>query len=614
MRTEDLQLIWPTVDQQFQTVPSYFDTRGASSQLQNLADASPSAGHDPGYSNYFGGADFDFNFDPLPTAMPEVVPATNQDTLSLAFGNVEFSTETCPPGITVLPADCKMPVAETMDLGFEGYSPDTPVGFAIPQDSPMEHTTESMYQMVENGLHIGNLSSQTFMTATSSSDGEQPSTTTSPEGPSPISLKPQDDLDRRPSVTGALANEFQNGFHLQRQSSGQLMYEQSLHASAMTSMSPTQKSPVSVPPQLHHGQSSALSLDMSTDSGSNIDRIDLAARRKRPRPAPLIKPEAQRSFSYAGPLTSSPPSARKSLLNPSQGVRRIRSNLDVFSGRVQKPRSTSAHQSPRNLESRLQTAFTPDQSKCASSTFQSPPTPLSAVHIKDESCGYASQFDDQSNQGLSTPATFDGSFNMNSPPITPYDISPYSAERSQNVFLGHAFEAHQPPQSAPPQKTSFFLGDSPPMANSSLGHLSWQAPHEVPSNHFPEHNAGVVMQPRYNAVPSHLHQAPMYGQEQLYQNSLQHHVPSQMPFNHPQPQFHPSPEQLYQNAHQQLSYPRYQSPPFYHQNVYELQTQPQQLEIKVELGPQPKGPPQPRKQYTFSNSTPDDFTSSKDDS
>ena len=203
---------------------------------------------------------------------------------------------------------------------------------------------------------------------------------------------------------------------------------------------------------------------------------------------------------------------------------------------------------------------------------------------------------------------------MNSPPITPYDISPYSAERSQNVFLGHAFEAHQPPQSAPPQKTSFFLGDSPPMANSNLGQLSWQSPREVPSNHFPEHNPGVVMQPQYNAVPNQLHQAQMYGQEQLYHNSLQHQVPSQMPFNHPRPQFHPSPEQLYQNAHQQLSYPRYQSPPFYHQNVYELQTQPQQLEIKVELGPQPKGPPQPRKQYTFSNSTPDDFTSSKDDS
>ena len=616
MRTEDLQLIWPTVDQQFQTVPSYFDTRGSLPQSQVLLDASPSADYDHALTNYFGGGNFDISFDSIHD-LPEVVPATNQDTMPLAFDSLDFSTKSCPPGITVLSADCKMPVTETLDFDFNGYSSDTPVGFAIPQDSPTEQTGESMYRMVENGLHAGNMSNQTFMSATSSSDGEQPNMMTPPERPSPISLQGRDGFDRRSSITGALTNEFQNGFHLQRQSSGQALYDQQLHASETGSVSPVHASPSATPLQWNDGSvPSTLSLDTSTDNGFAANKIDLAARRKRPRPAPLIKPDAQRSFSYTGPLTSSPPSARKSLLNPSQPVRRIRSNLDGFSGRVQKPRSTSAHQSPRNVESRFQNAFKPEQSKCSSTTFQPPPTPLSAAHANDEALGIASQLNDQSHQALGSPTAFDDSFNLNSPPITPYEISPFSTERSQGVFLGHAFEAHQPPQSAPPQKTAFFSGDSPPTANSNLGHLSWQAPHELSSNHFPEPNPAVVMQSQYHAVPSHYEQPPVTpAYTQVYQNPLQPQLPSQHSFTPPQPIFQPTPEQLYQNA-QQITYPRFHSPPMalYHQNVYELQTQPQQLEIKVELGPQPKGPPQPRKQYTFSNSTPDDFSSPKDES
>ena len=613
-----MQLIWPTVDQPFQTVPSYFDTRGSSSQSQALLDASPSADYEHSLTNYFCGSNFDVSYD-LPHGMPEVVPATNQDNMPLAFDNLDFGTKSCPPGITVLSADGKMPVTETLDFDFNGYSSDTPVGFAIPQDSPTVQAGESMYQMVENGLHMDNMSNQTFMSTTSSSDGEQPRMMTPPERPSPISLQARDGFDRRSSITGALTNEFQNGFHLQRQRSGQALYDQQLHASETGPNSPERASPSAMPVQWNdRGISSTLSLDTSTDSEFVASRVDLAARRKRPRPAPLIRPDAQRSFSYNGPLTSSPPSARKSLLKPSQPVRRIRSNLDGFSGRVQKPRSTSAHQSPRNAESRFQTAFKPEQSKCASTTpFQPPPTPLSAVHANDESLEIASQLNDQAHHALGSPTALDDSFNLNSPPMTPYEVSPFSTERSQGVFLGHSFETHQPPQSAPPQKTNFFSGDSPPMANSNLGHLGWQPPHELPSNHFPEQNRAVIMQPQYNAMPGHYEQPHVnsYTQQQMYQNPLQPQLPSQHSFTSPQPLFQPSPEQLYQNA-QQMAYPHFHSPPMtlYHQNVYELQTQPQQLEIKVELGPQPKGPPQPRKQYTFSNSTPDDFSSPKDES
>ena len=152
------------------------------------------------------------------------------------------------------------------------------------------------------------------------------------------------------------------------------------------------------------------------------------------------------------------------------------------------------------------------------------------------------------------------------------------------------------------------------MQNNSITHLSWQAPHEVPSNHLPEQQTpAVVLQSHYQALPNHYIQPLVpstVGQHQSYPSPPQQ-VPSQLENSFSPPQFQPSPEHIYQNSQQ--FYPQGQSQmTLYQQNMQDVQAQPQQLEIKVELGPQPKGPPQPRKQYTFSNSTPDDY-SSKDD-
>lgn len=547
--------------------------------------------------------------------MPEVVPAHGHD---LGFSHLNPGTELCPPGFAI-PSECKMPIKTEMgDYGLAGYSPDTPVGFAIPQDLPTEQTTETMYHMEDDGYLVGNSSNQTFMSATSSSDGEQPTMMTPPEKPSPTMFLPQDAFDRRPSVTGILASHFQNSFHLQRQGSGQAMYEKPLNASKTRLVSPAHASPTASPVQWKDSTASpSLGLNTSAENTIALTRVDLAARRKRPRPAPLMRPDAQRSHSYTGPLTASPPSARKSLLNPSQHVRRIRSNLDVVNGRVQKPRSSSAQHSPRHLDNQFHDSFTPDRSfQGMQNTFQSPPTPLSAVYASDEALGYPQVGD--SNQTLGTPAV-DNHFILNSPPTTPYEISPFTTERPQEAFLGHKFEAHQPPQSAPPQKTSFFLGDSPPMPNCTPSHLSWQAPDEGSYNQFSEQCPTITVQPRYHPPSGQYEQAHVpstYVHQQPFQNPPQHLVPSQLQtsFNVPQPQFHPTPEHLYQNSHQH-SFPQYHSlpMPLYEQNVYELQPQQQQLEIKVELGPQPKGPPQPRKQYTFSNSTPDDFSPPKDE-
>ena len=591
---------------------------GSLTQSHDALHPSSPAIHSSTQTNYFGGPDsFDFQFDALETDMPEVVPASGHH---LGFGDMDLGPELCPPGFAI-PSECKMPVTETVDFGLEGYSPDTTVGFAIPEDLPTEETAKSMYHVEGDEFLIGNLSNQTFMSATSSSDGEQPRMLTPPEKPSPVSLIPQDASDRRSSITGTLASDFQKGFHLQRQASGQVSRDNPSISSSADLVSPAHDSPIASPMQWRDGTvPPTLSLDTSADNTAAGSRIDLAARRKRPRPAPLIRPEAQRSHSYTGPLTSSPPSARRSLLNPSQHVRRIRSNLDVHNGRVQKPRSTSAQHSPRNIEAHFHNTFTPEQSvRGGQHTFQSPPTPLSSVYANDESLGYPAQVGGHRNQNLGTPTTFDGSFSLNSPPTTPYEVSPFSTGRPQGNHLGQGFEAHQPPQSAPPQKTSFFLGDSPPTVNSSLGHSGWQAPHQVPSNHVSDQSPAIMVQPQYQQAPGlyeHGHTVPAYAQQQAFQSLPQHQVPSQLhtSFTPPQqPQFHPTPEQLYQQSHQ-YSFSPYYSPPVAlgQQNVYELQTQQQPLEIKVELGPQPKGPVQPRKQYTFSNSTPDDFSAKEE--
>ena len=425
-------------------LPSYFDVGNSLMQSHGISDASPAAEQAPNGTGYFGGADFDFQFDTLQNELPEVVPASGPDNM---FTDMDFDAELCPPGITIPSTDCKGPMTETIDLGLNGYSPDTPVGFAIPQDLPTAHATQPMYQVVDNGLLVGNVSNQTFISATSSSDGEQPRMMTPPEGPSPISFRPQEAFDRRASITGALANDFQNGFHLQRQSSAQTTLEETLNARKTQLMTSAMQSPTAAPTQWNESHiPPTLNLDTFNENEPAAAPVDLAARRKRPRPAPLVRPDTQRSHSYNGPLTSSPPSARRSLLNPSQPVRRIRSNLDVFSGRIQKPRSSSAQHSPRNVESRFHNAFASDQSaRCVSTTFQSPPTPLSAVHGNQNALEYPPYVVDQSNQALGTPTPFDGSFNLNSPTTT-------LKKRSLVIHLTHI----SPPSQRHPRKRASF--------------------------------------------------------------------------------------------------------------------------------------------------------------
>lgn len=570
---------------------SYFD-------IMNPHLISPDAKDRLGASSYYGvdGANCQYNAQPSTLRM--------QDAVQIALDSAEKMGVRSSLDSMIPNSQFNSTAADSADYDLGSYSPDNLAGIAMPEEIPVDQRFQPMYQIAANGVSMGNLSNQTCMSATSSSDGE-PSIMTPPEKPSPTSLQPQDLYDRRGSATGALTTDFHT-FHLQAQKSRQSLYEDACHVGsgrASPAAPVTQWINCNSPPSINR--------EPITPSVSN--RIDLASRRKRPRPAPLMKPDpAPRANSYGGPLTSSPRS-RKMLLDPSHPVRRVRSGLDIVHGRIRKPSPTTAQISPRVFENRFQAALSNNRSpsRCNSNVYQEAPlTPLSGAQSGEHQMHFSVCNSDNSNpqQGIST--SYENSLDFNSPPITPYRHDYVPIPYGQSVFSNHASTMHEPPQSAPPQKTSFFFNDSPPMSTTDLPHLSWQLPAEVPSTSFQSQIPMVPAQSQYHGMTGQFEQSqfPMVYQPTEFPHPPQLPIPSHCP---PQYVLQGSTDHLY------AQYPlqHYQSAavgPFQHA-LFEPQVVPQPLEIKVELGPSPQGTPQPRKQYTFSNSTPDDYSSPKDD-
>ena len=596
VRSDDFHNPWAAFDTSFQDFVNMSYLEPTNPQL-----LSPDAEDDRGAASYFLGDEANCHY----TTRPSTLQA--QDPMRMAFNSADFAGLPFSMETTNSTAHLKTSVPGPADLDLDNYSPDNVAGIAMPEEMPVEQHFQPMYQIAGNGISMGNLSSQTFMSATSSSDGE-PSLMTPPDRPSPISLRPQNSFDRRGSITRGLTTDFHT-FHLQSQKSNQALYNEASNTASgrVSPAAPTTPWIDSSPPP-------AVSQEQTRSSLSS--RIDLAARRKRPRPAPLIRPDAaQRSLSYGGPLTSSPRS-RKVLLDPSHPVRRVRSGLDVVHGRIQKPSSTSAQLSPRVFENRFQAAFPNNQSpsRCNSSAYQQAPlTPLSAAQTGGCSTDFPIHHSDDGIAQHGSSSNFEGSFDFNSPPITPYHLEQFPIQHAQGAYQSHTSAMHEPPQSAPSLKTSFFSRDSPPIPSTNLPHLSWQLPAEVPSNSFQTQSSVVVAQPQYNGMTGQFEQPQI---PFAYQPSDFQHPPQiQIPFHGPSPHaFQGSPEHLYA-AQPQYPIQHYQSPPLgpFQHTMFEHQAAPQPLEIKVELGPPPQGTPQPRKQYTFSNSTPDDFTSPKDE-
>jgi hypothetical protein len=255
--------------------------------------------------------------------------------------------------------------------------------------------------------------------------------------------------------------------------------------------------------------------------------IDIAARRKRPRPAALGT-AALRSRSYGGPPTMSP-TARITPTGPSPAVRRIKStgqSLNVNYSGVRK--SSSAQRSPLNhatfaeaaAYNRMMTTQGPHgfPPLPMSSTF-APPTPLSpndGANTQAEVYGneyYLGVDQDTPNQyALSSMGMH---HTIASPPHTP--LNPELIAQMQNPWMA------PPPLSAPPQYATF-PDYTPPYSAGLLTSSSWS---DAP-----------LTSPEFHSFPSTIHMpqptyvSPMiYGEPDIYHPGMQS-SPSQGPSPH----------------------------------------------------------------------------------
>ena len=456
---------------------------------------------------------------------------------------------------------------------------------------PFNAYSHLMYRNSGEGYPMGNHSCNTFVT-TSSSDGD-PCLMTPPPKTSPMPIVPQESLPRRGSNSSELVNDL-NTICIQPSWSHPGWYEGSYYHPPMLDIGPAMDhSPKMPQPQIAVTNSPTLvDLNKTTSKISAVPLVDLAARRNRPRPATL-RPDAHRSQSYAGPLTMSPTSKVPSLgIASSPSVRRIKStgqNLNVASnGRIQKSGPASAQLSPRNLQSFMdaaglsQSRFPKRQN---TDTSQSPApnctplTPLSSGKldfVKPEPQPSRSPFVGPAapgwNQtyGHSAPNAFDDvAHDIKSPPITPFNVEAFpqmiSHDRKHDSFYPC------PPQSAPPQQTSFF-GDSPTLPAANASHQSWQVPSSsLLLETYPDDRMSI---PR----PIQMPQLGYPEQHSQYMTPLHQYLrgPSSMMNGLP-------------------NYFANSTPP------------PKDLEIQVHLIPKPQGAPQARKKYTFNNTTPKDF-------
>ncbi|KAL8835299.1 MAG: hypothetical protein Q9170_003385 [Blastenia crenularia] len=466
-------------------------------------------------------------------------------------------------------ATAKMEAAELPAWSLQDWVADNHTGPQFTEDglAALQATqsafSQAMYQSSSEGYHIGNPSCQTFATAASSSDGEQPSLMTPPLRTSPLPSSCQDPFARRESVTADLASDF-NTIHLKQSHSSMGFSNGQTDASMVTAPCTPDGTPPAPPQlQIHADMTHSESLADPLIGGPTVPRLDIASRRKRPRPAAL-RPEAQRSVSY-GPMTLSPTARMSTLgIGKTASVRRIKSTgngLNAGNGRIRKPGMGSTPMSPRNFHQLSSNDFLASNGHVTNASSQSvtPLTPLSPISVEQQTQAWLAHW--AHGQDYATPTASDPEAHITSPPITPYE----TMFQQSFPHAGHPTSYHWPPQSAPPQQTTFL--DSPPMAPTTFNHLSWQVPSTVcPQGQCEEPTQQIIRPPMM----------PQYGFLDLQPRPSQH-----------------------QQIYQQMGF--YQ-PPF-------LESSPPQkeIEIQVQVIPAPEGLPQGRKTYTFNHTTPRDF-------
>ena len=438
-----------------------------------------------------------------------------------------------------------------------------------------------MYRTAIDGSPVGNPSTQSFVT-TSSEGGEHQDFMTPPQGTPPMRSLNQSILLHRGSDSSDLAANFDT-IHIQHSRTGLGGLHGTSHPAPANSLAST--TGLATP---------QVSPDATVSKSPFVPgSFDLVAKKRRPQPLALHN-DSSRSFSYTGPVTSSshlrasPPGSSKQ--SPVRRIRSTGNNLNVMTGRVTKPGTVSAQMSPRNFESCFQLASLSESQTNASinahisQTPRPEPsllTPCSAgfapqVHTTWPNCSpLASNWEPSDYDSSATAYTAQHGFSLPpSPPVYQGAASHISYE--QGHPQQQQFPFHPPPQSAPPHLTSFF-NDSPPMAADGFN-AGWPTPSVTPPEPYRHGPQMLPLRPGHPLIHHHSHSGPM--------NFVAGPQPSLLS-SHP----NMGPNQI-------CHLPFQSTPPA-----------PKELDIKIDIGPPvPSQHGQEVKTYTFSHSTPKDFS------
>ena len=444
--------------------------------------------------------------------------------------------------------------------------------------------TQPLYNSSLEGVPMSNISTHSFATFGSSPDEPHPKLMTPPDKPSPIHFGAMDNVGRRPSVTSDLVSNMDH-IQLHHQTSSRAL---SNAASTTDTDILSFQSPASPsgPPtfEVTDTHTPIEGLGELVTRTSSVPNIDLASRRKRPRPAAL-RPEAHRAHSYNGPMTMSPTTRTPSLLGvDSPSVRRMRSagqNLNLSSGRIMKPSAMNLQRSPRNLQSCIEGAMS------AKSVTPTPRVGMAAGQLTPQTSdsfptSAAPMMGTTPNVSYPSQQFGEAGLFLQSPPITPFGV----AQNPMDFVMPQQSAYPVPPQSAPPTKTTFF-NDSPSLNPQQQGQMSWQTGEIVPPG-----PPGIVMPEHsyYHHRHSHSQSPPQLPQD--YRSAHEMHPPL----------FYGHTHQLPMGITPSIPASYYEPPA--------PRAPHKDLEIQVTTIPQPKGPIQGPRTFTFSNITPKDFDSS----
>lgn len=456
--------------------------------------------------------------------------------------------------------------------------------YAWPPDSFADASTQMQGQSFVHGntnaqpqpmyTTAGNPSTQSFAT-TSSEGGEHQEFMTPPQGTSPMRSFNQSVFPHRGSDSSDLAANLDT-IHIQQSRTGLGGLRGSSNpASANALVSPTGLATPQVSPE-------AITSKSPFATGSS----DLNPTKRRPRPLAL-QHDSSRSVSYTGPATSSshlrtsPPGSSKQ--SPVRRIRSTGNNLNVMTGRVAKPGTVSAQMSPRNFESCFQLASLSESQPNASINAhvsqtphadQSLLTPSSAtftpqVHATWPNYGW------EPNVHENTTPAYAAQHGFNLPPSPPVYHNAPSQMPFEHARHPQQFAFPCPPQSAPPHLTSFF-DPSPPMAADGFN-PGWPTPSVTPPEPY-RHGPQMPLPMRPNHTLHHSHSGPM--------------------------NFFAGPQPVFASSHASIGPFQPYQPPF-----QSTPPAPKELDIKIDIGPPvPSQHGQDVKTYTFSHSTPKDFS------